>query len=174
VVPATGPFAGGNRITVSGRDLCYGSDITEATIDRVAATVLTQTASAVVLLAPAHNTAGLASIVITSLRYGTTAAVGMYQVHPPGVIFSVVPSEIRCRGGEFVTITGANLGDGTDIYSVWLRGVPTTVLYAQSSTAVVVLSAPTSVVSGAGSVVIHSTSFGDTVRTASVTYFPGT
>ena len=72
------------------------------------------------------------------------------------------------KGGTTVTITGSNLGSGTDITSVTLRGVSVASITSQSATQVVVVAAAGT--PGLGDVRVFSTSLGETLKSNGFTY----
>ncbi len=80
----------------------------------------------------------------------------------------VQPSSGALAGGCTVTISGANLCNGSDAVSVTLCGVAASI-QSQSATQIVV-TAGTAVTTGLGDVRIYSTHFGETVRTDAFTY----
>ena len=81
----------------------------------------------------------------------------------------VVPDFGVRNGGYAVTISGSNLGNGSDITNVTLCGVSASSIQSQSATQVVVI-AGSSGSSLTGNVVICSTSFGVSVLTNGFTY----
>lgn len=90
-----------------------------------------------------------------------------------GTLTAVVPSQDTTLGGATVTLTGSNLGSGSDITAVSLRGQPVASIVRQSATHVVVVAAP-SAVKGPGTVEVLSTTFGRTNLSNAFTYLPRT
>ncbi|NCC52359.1 MAG: choice-of-anchor D domain-containing protein, partial [Spartobacteria bacterium] len=88
-----------------------------------------------------------------------------YPARGPGV----APSSGSWTGGYQVTISGENLGNGTDITNVSLCGVTVASIDSQSATQVVVTAGATSG-GAAGRVVIQSVSFGATIESNAFTY----
>lgn len=64
---------------------------------------------------PSGVTAGSAPIVVYSTSVGQTAVHSPYTYLEPGAIVSVSPPIGSAAGGETVTITGSQLGSGSDI-----------------------------------------------------------
>ncbi|NCD26322.1 MAG: DUF1573 domain-containing protein, partial [Deltaproteobacteria bacterium] len=83
---------------------------------------------------------------------------------------AITPSSGSSAGGYQVTISGVNLGDGTDITNVTLCGIDATTIVSQSSTQVVVVAGSSS---GAlvGAVRVYSTSYGETVKADAFSYY---
>lgn len=69
-----------------------------------------------------------------------------------------------------MTISGSNLGNGSDVYNVTVGGVPA-VIVNQTGAMVVVIVAP-SPVTGTAAIVVSSHSFGDTVSSVPYTVNP--
>jgi N-acetylneuraminic acid mutarotase len=84
----------------------------------------------------------------------------------------VVPSSGPLVGGNTVTISGYNLGNG-DVTSVTLCGIPATIL-ADNSPSQVVVSAGAAMIPTTGDVVVNSTSYGVTVKGNGYSYLPPT
>ncbi len=80
----------------------------------------------------------------------------------------VTPSTGPSAGGTVVTITGENLGDGSDVVQVTLCGATATIV-SQSATQVVATAGP-ALVEGLGDVRVFSTSFGESVAANAFTY----
>ena len=84
VQPNNGPAAGGTRVTISGQ-LGDGSDITSVTVANVAARIISQTASEVVVETGAGSGSG--DVVVQSTSYGVATLVNQfnYQARTFGV-----------------------------------------------------------------------------------------
>jgi hypothetical protein len=172
VTPSSGPFAGGNYVTVIGTSLGDGTDIASALLIGLSAPIVEQTTTRVVLLAPATSVAGLGAVTLSSRLYGTTTLAGAYRYNLPGVITAVTPGSGICSGGQFVSIVGSNLGSGSDVTAVSLNEVAAARIERQTATLIVVTSGGTITASGPGEVVIQSTSFGRTANSSVFTYVP--
>eukprot|EP00698_Gefionella_okellyi_P000996 TRINITY_DN10875_c0_g1_i1.p1 TRINITY_DN10875_c0_g1~~TRINITY_DN10875_c0_g1_i1.p1 ORF type:complete len:2975 (+),score=482.22 TRINITY_DN10875_c0_g1_i1:924-8927(+) len=85
-------------------------------------------------------------------------------------ISSVSPNIGRFSGENYVTISGINLGNGSDIFAVALGTVPC-VIQSQSSNQVVVLTTPASV-AGLNSVTVSSVTWNVTTLASAWTYRP--
>jgi hypothetical protein len=96
-------------------------------------------------------------------------SLGFARTETP-TITAVTPASVPLTGGSLVTITGRNLGAGTDITAVTLAGVAATVQPGQTATSVVVAAGPSSVAT-TGNVVVMSTTRGTTTMTGGFTYF---
>ncbi len=87
----------------------------------------------------------------------------------PAIIYSgVAPSSGSNVGGYQVVVSGSNLGDGSDITSVTLCGVPAAI-QSQSATQIVVTAGACGS-AGPGAVRVVSVSFGETVKSNAFTY----
>ncbi len=92
-----------------------------------------------------------------------------YVVYGVYTANGVSPTSGVSTGGYQVTITGSNLGDGSDITNVTLNGTSVTSIDSQSSTQLVVTVAFGT--AGTGDVVVYSTSHGTTTKANAFTYF---
>ncbi len=84
--------------------------------------------------------------------------------------FGVSPVSGVSTGGYQVVISGENLGDGADITSVSLCGVPVSSIVSQTTDHVVIVAGSTSF-AGTGDVRVVSTSFGETVKSNAFSYY---
>ncbi|NCD35438.1 MAG: hypothetical protein EOL87_18805, partial [Spartobacteria bacterium] len=87
----------------------------------------------------------------------------------PAMNTGVSPLSGSWVGGYQVTISGENLGDGTDITNVTLCGVSADSIVSQSATQVVIVAGASSA-GISGDVVVYSTSFGTTTKSNAFTY----
>lgn len=85
------------------------------------------------------------------------------------MINDITPASALVAGGGSVTISGVDLGSGTDITQV-LFGSVTATIVSQSSTQIVV-TLPAAQAAGAVTVTVASTSRGTSVREGGFTYF---
>ena len=85
VTPESGILSGGYPVTISGMNLCNGSDVTNVTLCGVSAIVLTQSATQIVVTAGAASTVGLGDARVYSVGYGETVKVDAftYLAAPP-------------------------------------------------------------------------------------------
>eukprot|EP00698_Gefionella_okellyi_P011631 TRINITY_DN3077_c0_g1_i1.p1 TRINITY_DN3077_c0_g1~~TRINITY_DN3077_c0_g1_i1.p1 ORF type:complete len:2771 (+),score=647.15 TRINITY_DN3077_c0_g1_i1:106-8418(+) len=157
VTPRVGPYSG-FRITIVGSNLCAG-DITSATVIN-AATVISQSASQVILQLPPGIGSGV--VVLSSAAFGTTTTSFAQSVtfNPAGVIYSVAPAVTTISAGALVTIVGVNLGSGSDVVNVTVAGVQATIVTQLSS--LLFVRVPVLTYAALGPVVVESTLFGVT------------
>ena len=114
------------------------------------------------------NSDGYADMLIGA--YTADSAVGeTYLVYGLGAINPVYPSSGSWTGGYEVTISGSNLGSGSDITNVTLCGTSVTNIVSQSATQVVVW-AGQAVSAGTGDVIVYSMGYGATVSSNAFTY----
>eukprot|EP00698_Gefionella_okellyi_P007192 TRINITY_DN1746_c0_g3_i1.p1 TRINITY_DN1746_c0_g3~~TRINITY_DN1746_c0_g3_i1.p1 ORF type:complete len:3456 (-),score=1009.01 TRINITY_DN1746_c0_g3_i1:120-9059(-) len=169
-VPVTGPLAGGNAVTITGSNLGNGTDISQVRLAGVLATIVAQTASTVTVTAVVTGSSTSAAVTVISRGYGTTIG-SSYTYNPAGALSTATPPTGARVGGTTVTFTGTDLGSGTDITAVTVKGVPVNSIVSQSSTQVVVVTA-LSASSGTANVVVSSTSFGVTTMVSLYFYNP--
>lgn len=81
----SGPYAGGNTLTITGAMLGNGSDITNVTICGVEVAIQSQTANSVTVLLGAGGS-GTGDIDVYSASVGVTTFANGYTYNPPGVI----------------------------------------------------------------------------------------
>jgi alpha-tubulin suppressor-like RCC1 family protein len=72
VTPESGFLSGGYPVTISGMNLCNGSDVTNVTLCGVSAIVLSQSATQIVVTAGVAATVGLGDARVYSVAYGET------------------------------------------------------------------------------------------------------
>ena len=231
VNPASGVLAGNNQVIIFGTNLGDGSDVTSVTLCGVPATIISQSATQIVVTSGAAVSSGIGDVVVTSTSFGVTTKTDAFTYNPAGIIGSTPPaldlaalngtngfvingvaegdlsgfsvsgagdvngdglddlligafgtnlgtgasylvygvraesgvstSSGSIAGGYEVTISGVNLGNGTDVTNVTLCGISATII-SQSSTEIVVRVAAGT--PGIGDVVVFSTSFGETVK----------
>eukprot|EP00698_Gefionella_okellyi_P018872 TRINITY_DN5710_c0_g1_i4.p1 TRINITY_DN5710_c0_g1~~TRINITY_DN5710_c0_g1_i4.p1 ORF type:complete len:2265 (+),score=623.94 TRINITY_DN5710_c0_g1_i4:331-6795(+) len=170
LVPNTGRYDGSNHVTINGVGfLGSGSDINSVTFAGTTANIQSQTTSSVVVAAPAGTGAVTVSVVSTS--YGIASSVGAYTYSTAGTVSTVTPGTGPNSGNTIVTISGTNLGDGSDITSVTLDGVAATIQAGtQTSGSVTVTSASGLSAAGTNNVVVVSTTRGSSTKASSWTY----
>ncbi len=171
IVPASGPFAGGNSVLVTNAApaIGNGSDITNIVLGGVGTTnIIYQGSNWVRFVAPSVGSAGLKNIMIQSGSVGDTTLTNGYTVNPRGVLSSVAPSSGPVTGGYPVVLSGTNLCNGSDITSVTLCNSNVASIVSQSPTQIVVTAGAGA--AGAGDVRVFSTSYGETVNSNAFTY----
>ncbi len=112
VSPTNGGTAGGYEVTIRGRNLGDGSDITNVTLCGVsAASILSQSSTQVVIIAGAGMPAGVGDVRVYSVSFGETVGAGVFTVEEGGDVIiaaaagahgSIIPS-----GNVVVPIGGA-------------------------------------------------------------------
>ena len=70
--PNVVPLAGGSQVSLSGSNLGNGNDIDEVRVGNTVATIVSQTASGVVIVAPAATAEGAVAVTVRSVSHGTT------------------------------------------------------------------------------------------------------
>eukprot|EP00698_Gefionella_okellyi_P024050 TRINITY_DN838_c0_g2_i1.p1 TRINITY_DN838_c0_g2~~TRINITY_DN838_c0_g2_i1.p1 ORF type:complete len:2140 (-),score=492.68 TRINITY_DN838_c0_g2_i1:4011-9569(-) len=160
LTPTHGPRAGGSVITlVADNFLGLGSDITTVTVGGVSATIGAQTSSSVTVTTPVSGSAGAKAITITSTSM-TDTSLGSFTYNDVGTVTSVTPNNGAYAGGTQVTILASSqIGSGTDITAVQLKGVTVSSIVSQTTSSVTVVSAGTGS-AGAGAVTVLSTAYG--------------
>lgn len=156
VQPDNGPLAGGNVVVLTGNNITNGQpgDIERVELNGVpVAEVFTSPdQNQVTVTAGAAATAGRGHVVVTSRSRGISRKSFGYTYNPGGRIdeWSIT--------GEYVLISGDNLGNGEDITSVHLLKVAADILL-QSATAVFVR-VGTGTSGNSGAIEIESVSHG--------------
>jgi hypothetical protein len=108
VTPATGPTAGGTRVTVAGQDFLPGATVE---LGGVAATDVTfVSATTLTALTPAQGFAVATPVAVTVRNPDGQAgtAAGAFTYLAPPVLSAVSPAVGPTAGGTVVTLTGAN------------------------------------------------------------------
>lgn len=171
--PASGPFTGGNSVLVTNciPNIGGGSDITTLFIGGLEATITGQGVNWVRFITPPADTAGLKDVVIHSTSAGGPILEGAYTYTLPGEVTRIEPASGSIVGGYLITLSGSNLGNGSDITNVTLAGV-LAMPVSQSSTHVVVIAGTAATVL-LGDVVVQSTSHGQSVAPSAFAYTKG-
>ena len=107
-----------------------GTDVTSVTLAGIPATVTSQSAQRVVVVAQPAPTVVTGDVVVKSASKGTVTKAGGFS-YVSGTCFnglaleltwyagssidSVFPFSLPISGGDIVTVSGRNLGSGTDI-----------------------------------------------------------
>lgn len=173
-----GPVSGGTYITITGVDFGDGIDITQVTLVGVPATVLSQSATQVILQSTVSSIATSGPVVILSTSLGYTVSDYLssdliFEYNPAGSITSVTPNEGPKQGGTKVVITGTDLSNGYhDVLDVTFNEVTATVL-SQSPSEIVVITGDGTYYSGKAHVVLSSRSHGVTLLRDAWTYLTG-
>lgn len=118
VAPSSGPLAGGETVTVTGRGLATTTSVAFGATE-VTPTVVSD--SQLTVVSPAH-TAGAVSLVVTALG-GTATASGTFNFVGPPTATGFSPLTGLPAGGTLVGITGTHLSTTT---GVTFGGVPAT------------------------------------------------
>jgi serine protease len=111
VAPTSGPTAGGTSVTLTGRNLATTSRVE---FDGVAGTIVSKTATTVVVRTPAHS-AGSVDIEVTAPNGTGYKESGFTYVAAVPTITSISPASGTTDGGTTVVITGTNLGNVTQV-----------------------------------------------------------
>ena len=163
IFPSSGPQSGMNLVTLLGTGMGTNGDVVSVTLASVVATIIQQTPRQIIVKAQASGQAVSGPAVIISPTTGTATSATNYAYNPTPIIQQVSPNSIPLAGQVQVTIVGSNqLGNGSDITSVTLSGVPVNSIEWQNATMVIVMAASTSTETS-GAVIVNSTSFGGSV-----------
>ncbi|MFF7231604.1 IPT/TIG domain-containing protein [Streptomyces sioyaensis] len=131
--PPSGPTSGGNVVTLNGINL---AGVTSVNFGANSATVLSNTASQVVVIAPAGLPSSV-TVTVTTVGGTSNSLVYTYVAAAVPVISGLSPGSGPVSGGNLVTVSGSNLSGAI---SVKFGNNPATVL---SNTATqIVVSAP--------------------------------
>jgi len=168
--PQSGPFAGGNTVTIIGTTNIGDDDITSVLFGSQSATILSQSATQVIVTSPAAGSDMDVAISVQSVSFGDATGTGTtYHYNADPVITSVIPQEHYASGGSFVTIAGTIGGD--DVTAVTLNGVAATINDTQA-TSITVISSPGYAHVGKGDVVVQSTTYGIATLSQAFSYLP--
>jgi hypothetical protein len=179
ILPTAGSVLGGTlanyTVTLSGFNLGSGAagDITRVTFGNTPATILSQSAAAVVVRPgkALDGASGYVDIHVVSATKGELVAPGAFNYVPlegEVTLTSITPASCTWNENAQITITGTNLStSGANDVAVWLAGVSATVL-SESPTQVVVRAGEASV-TGLGDVRI-ATSYGQKIVTNGFEY----
>eukprot|EP00698_Gefionella_okellyi_P023006 TRINITY_DN7726_c0_g4_i2.p1 TRINITY_DN7726_c0_g4~~TRINITY_DN7726_c0_g4_i2.p1 ORF type:complete len:2909 (-),score=734.11 TRINITY_DN7726_c0_g4_i2:52-8727(-) len=162
-----GPVAGGMKTNITGSGLGNGIDITQVLFGSTLATIVDQTASAVMVTTPPFIPANV-TVTVSSVSRGTVTGL-VYTYNPGPNVTAVFPTSYAPQVNPPLTIAGDYLGNGADITSVTVGGLSATI-NAQTRTAVVV-SVPV-LAAGTHDVVVMSTRRGTSSKLGLVTVYP--
>eukprot|EP00698_Gefionella_okellyi_P010879 TRINITY_DN2854_c3_g2_i1.p1 TRINITY_DN2854_c3_g2~~TRINITY_DN2854_c3_g2_i1.p1 ORF type:complete len:3278 (-),score=789.36 TRINITY_DN2854_c3_g2_i1:1185-11018(-) len=164
LVPANGPVAGGQTVTVLGQNLIRDAAIVPTVMfgSNPAAVLLQQmTATQLVVTAPSGYQQNAVLVAVSSIGFAVFSS-GQYTYNNPGLITTITPSTGPTAGGTIVTISSSSLspiGTGSDITTVFFGSV-NAVIQSQTSTSVVVMTPAQPIGGQILTPVIYSTSYG--------------
>src|SRR6185437_8484051 len=115
VQPSGGPSTGQQPVVLFGLNLGNGSDITSVMLANVSAVIVSQSASVISVLSGPSASLGSGDVVVMSETYGTVTMVNGYTYYQPGLLVEVSPKSGPQGGGQYVTMSGVDIGNGTDI-----------------------------------------------------------
>jgi hypothetical protein len=96
VAPANGAQAGGYTVTISGMDLCNGSDVTGVTLCGISATVLSQSATQIVVVAGTASSVGPGDVRVISASFGETLKTNAFiYLADQTISFGALPPQPR-------------------------------------------------------------------------------
>eukprot|EP00698_Gefionella_okellyi_P016627 TRINITY_DN4765_c0_g1_i8.p1 TRINITY_DN4765_c0_g1~~TRINITY_DN4765_c0_g1_i8.p1 ORF type:complete len:2726 (-),score=573.81 TRINITY_DN4765_c0_g1_i8:194-8371(-) len=160
--PNNGRISGGNVVVIGGNGIGSGSDITSVTFNGLTATIQSQTATSVTILAPAQP-AGTVAVLVRSTLFDAATLANAYTYNQVGSLLSVTPTNGPAAGGNTVTIMASTaVGNGVDITAVVVQGVAATIV-GQTSLSVTVVLAASSV--GWAPISVISASYDNTTAT---------
>jgi hypothetical protein len=120
ITPSTGPAAGGNTVTIHGKNLQYVTTVYFAT---TTATIVTSTTTSITVKAPGGYGGSTVTVSVTSPVGRTFGVSYTYRVPPPTLTF-VSPAYGPSTGGTTVTLYGTWL---TSVTSVTFGGNAATI-----------------------------------------------
>ncbi|NCC53154.1 MAG: choice-of-anchor D domain-containing protein, partial [Spartobacteria bacterium] len=123
--PSSGSWTGGYPVSISGVNLGNGSDITNVTLCGASATIQSQTATRVWVMAGLATASGPGDVVVQSTSYGTTVGNNLFTYTGPGILVSA-PAFGPVTPGEIVTNSLTVTNTGTEallIYAATNDGV---------------------------------------------------
>jgi len=163
----------GINVTLTGVNLGRNDDITHVFFNgtlaapvydennTLIAPIYSQSSSRVIVALPASSAVGDTVVMISSTFMGNTtsssSSMFLYSTGTGGVITGAVPSTGPNAGGNVVTINGEFIGSGTDITSVTICGVSTSLVSQNRNRVVVITGGPKT---GVCTVVVSSTCVG--------------
>ncbi|NCD35251.1 MAG: hypothetical protein EOL87_17800 [Spartobacteria bacterium] len=156
------------RVTLTGNNLCDGSDITAVKVAGVSASIVSKSATEVVIEAPAHA-AETADIEIVSTHYGTTVKMAAFE-YVASNINGIDPASGPRNGGNRVVLDGNWMSWNDDVTSVTLNGIVAEIV-SQTADRITVIAGEADNV-GVGDVVVQSTYFGTLTLHDGYTYNP--
>ncbi|MGH3188896.1 MAG: IPT/TIG domain-containing protein [Streptosporangiaceae bacterium] len=110
ISPASGPAAGGTKVTISGSNL---SGATGVGFGGAAGRIVFDSGSQITVTSPA-GTAGTVNVTVTT-KGGTSGAVHFTYVTPAPAVTGISPASGPAAGGTKVTISGTNLSGATGV-----------------------------------------------------------
>jgi hypothetical protein len=113
ISPASGPTAGGTRVTITGSNFFAG--LTSVTIGGVVATNIAVPSPTTITVTTGAHVAGVTDVVVTAPG-GTATGAGLYTyVGAAPTVTAISPNSGPTAGGTAVTITGANFTGATAV-----------------------------------------------------------
>ncbi len=163
-VASVNPSSGvqGTVLTITGTGFVPGLSVT---IDGVAATVNSATATQIIAITPVNASPGAKNITVTNPDTGSTTSTGGFTYLSP-TITSISPAS--GPQGTVVTITGTNFVNAAGL-AVTIGGVPATGFTWNSATQITATT-PASATSGAKNVTVTNRDSGSATQTGGFTY----
>ncbi|NCA83005.1 MAG: hypothetical protein EOM72_09715 [Opitutae bacterium] len=127
VSPSSASWVGGTFVTISGENLGDGADVTNATLCGVAATIASQTASRVWVVAGAAAAAGTGDVRVFSTSFGETVKSNVFEyLRGAQAALTFVPASPQAYGTTNGLATSGGSGTGAVSYAV--MGGPGTIV----------------------------------------------
>jgi len=168
ISPPAGKIAGGETVIISGTGF---NGFTEVKIGGVSATDCSGTPTQITCTTPAHATAGLVAVAVTTPG-GTTTKSNFFRYYDIPTITAVSPIGGPIAGGTIVTITGTNL---TGLLNLTFGGAPTPFPCTINSITQITCTAPDYALVGPPNVpvdVVATTPGGSVTKSGGYTYYP--
>jgi len=95
----------------------------------------------VTIIAGPSHISGHCDIIVRSISTNTTVGPAMYTYGPEPVINAIIPDNGPLAGGNTVTLLGAALGNGSDIYQVTIGNMTARIL-SQTNSNITIMAPP--------------------------------
>jgi len=119
VAPLSGSWTGGYEVVILGYNLGNGTDITSVTLGGVAASIQSQNATQVVVVAGAAAVAGQGDVVVQSTSYGTTVKSNAFEyLHAEQAALAFAPASPQTVGTTNGLAVSGGSGTGAVSYAV--------------------------------------------------------
>lgn len=114
VIPMAGSVSGGTEVTISGSNLGNGGDITNVTLCGVVASIISQSATQVVVMSGASDSVCTGAVVVSSVSRGIASKVNAYVYMPPTApvvlaATSVLPTSFQANWTSVAGVTAYRL-----------------------------------------------------------------
>ena len=119
VSPSSGSWAGGYQVTITGTNLCNGSDVTSVTLNGIEVTSIDSQSTTQIVVTAAAGVAGTGDVVVQSTSYGTTSKTDAFEyLRTEQAALTFAPVTPQAYASTNALSVGGGSGTGAISYEV--------------------------------------------------------